>query len=130
MGAQLANEDQAPPLYCEQSAMRTKAIETKAIQAKPVQANIASTRATKDIKATALEAAATIRVDGAAHISTITGVLAATIAPVLRLGGFHMPGSLRRWRMRYALDYGLADYSSLPPGIRKILARGKPPSLA
>lgn len=26
----------------------------------------------------------------------------------------------------YALDYGLAGYSSLPPGIRKNLARGKP----
>lgn len=27
---------------------------------------------------------------------------------------------------RYALDYGLSGYSSLPPGIRKNLARGKP----
>lgn len=27
---------------------------------------------------------------------------------------------------RYALDYGLSGYSSLPPGVRKNLARGKP----
>ncbi len=27
---------------------------------------------------------------------------------------------------QYALDYGLSGYSSLPPGIRKNLARGKP----
>lgn len=42
------------------------------------------------------------------------------------LGHLAYAGITAALAREYALDYGLRGYSSLPPGIRKNLARGKP----
>src|SRR5690606_33591050 len=42
------------------------------------------------------------------------------------LGALRIAGITAALAREYALDYGLCGYSTLPPGIRKNLARGKP----